>query len=169
MNQNYSLDLKRYIDRKEVPLFQKYFRKMQDAGNPVLKIFYKIAFRVFVRMRHCEISEITQIEPGLYLGHAYCITINSAVKIGRNVNIHKGVTIGVENRGLRKGTPVIGNCVWIGVNSTIVGNVHIGDDVLIAPNTYVNRDIPAHSVVLGNPCIIKHKENATEHYIDRKI
>ncbi|WP_366145427.1 hypothetical protein [Duncaniella sp.] len=81
------------------------------------------------------------------------------------VNIHKGVTIGQENRGKRKGTPIIGSYVWIGINSTIVGSITIGDDVLIAPNTYLNRDVPAHSIVFGNPAIIKPTKNATAHYI----
>ena len=68
-----------------------------------------------------------------------------------------------------KGTPIIGNDVWIGVNSTVVGKITIGDDVLIAPNSYVNCDIPSHSVVFGNPCIIKHRDNATEGYVNRRI
>lgn len=89
--------------------------------------------------------------------------------IGKNCNIHKGVTIGQENRGKRKGTPVIGNNVWIGVNSTIVGGITIGDDVLIAPNTFVNQSVPDHSVVFGNPCIIKHRDQATEGYINRIV
>lgn len=55
-----------------------------------------------------------------------------------NCNIHKGVTIGQENRGKRQGTPIIGDNVWIGMNVTIVGNIKIGNDVLIAPNTYLN-------------------------------
>lgn len=80
--------------------------------------------------------------------------------------ISKGVTIGQENRGKRKGTPCIGNNVWIGVNATIVGNVVIGNDVLIAPNTYINCDIPDHSIVFGNPCIVKHADDATKDYIN---
>lgn len=103
------------------------------------------------------------------MGHPYCITINPNATIGQNCNIHKGVTIGQENRGKREGVPRISDEVWIGINATIVGAVHIGTDVLIAPNTYVNCDIPDHSVVFGNPCIIKHRENATEGYIDNKI
>lgn len=103
------------------------------------------------------------------MGHPFGITINPNASIGENCNIHKGVTIGQENRGKRKGAPTIGNCVWIGINSTIVGGVNIGDDVLIAPNTYVNIDIPSHSVVFGNPCIVKHKDNATEGYINNKV
>ena len=111
----------------------------------------------------------TKIGEGLYIGRPYCITINPKAVIGKNCNIHKGVTIGQENRGVRKGTPVIGDEVWIGINSTIVGNVKIGNDVLISPNSFVNCDIPDHSIVFGNPCIIKHRENATKNYINRKV
>jgi len=120
-------------------------------------------------MYHVEISSAVTIGEGLYIGHPYGITINPNAIIGKNCNIHKGVTIGQENRGERKGAPVIGDSVWVGVNSTIVGKIMIGDDVLIAPNTYVNKDIPSHSIVFGNPCIIKSKENATENYINNRI
>ena len=108
----------------------------------------------------------TKIGPGLYIGHPYSISINKDAVIGSYCNIRKGVTIGQENRGKRKGTPKIGNRVWIGVNATVIGNITIGDDVLIAPNSYVNCDIPSHSIVLGNPCIIKPSENATQGYIN---
>ena len=65
--------------------------------------------------------------------------------------------------------PQIGNCCWIGINAVIVGNIHIGDDVLIAPNAYVNCDIPSHSIVFGNPCIIKQHEKAIEGYINHRV
>jgi len=55
------------------------------------------------------------------------------------------------------------------VNSTIVGNIVVGDDVLIAPNTYINCNIPDHSIVVGNPCIIKRVDNATKDYINRIV
>ena len=57
----------------------------------------------------------------------------------------------------------------IGTNAVIVWNIKIGDDVLIAPNAYVNMDIPDHSVVVGNPAIIHSKENATEGYVNRTV
>lgn len=74
-----------------------------------------------------EIPLGVNIGRGLYMGHFSGITINPNAIIGENVNIHKGVTIGQENRGRRKGTPIIGNKVWSGVNSTIVGNIKIGN------------------------------------------
>lgn len=109
------------------------------------------------------------IGPGLYMGHVHGITLIPKVKIGKNCNIHKGVTIDQENRGKRKGVPVIGDEVWIGINATIVGNIHIGNDVLIAPGAYINFDVPDHSIVVGNPGVIRHAAHATDGYINRKI
>lgn len=86
-----------------------------------------------------------------------------------NVNLHKGCTIGKENRGKRKGYPTIGSCVSVGINSTIVGSVNIGDDVMIAANTFVNQDIPSHSIVIGSPCRVIHRDNATDHYVINRV
>lgn len=167
MNNLLREDIFRYSSKKAMPLFQYYFRLSNN--NSILRYIYRFLYRCFMKFNMIEISYTTKIDGGLYIGHPYCITINPKAIIGKNCNIHKGVTIGQENRGKRKGTPIIGDSVWIGVNATIVGNVKIGDDVLIAPNSYVNVDIPSHSVVFGNPCIIKHKENATNEYVCRKI
>lgn len=153
---------------EKMPCFQKYMRLSQQSKCSILKILYKVLFVFFRNRRLIEMSVDTPIGGGLYFGHAFGININPNSVIGKNCNIHKGVTIGQENRGMRKGAPIIGDEVWIGVNATIVGHVHIGNDVLIAPNTYVNCDIPDHSIVFGNPCIIKYQEHATERYINRK-
>ena len=98
----------------------------------------------------------TSIGEGLYLGHHGPVVINQGAVIGANCNIAQNVTIGMENRGLRKGCPAIGDKV---------GKVSIGDDVMIAPNAFVNCNVPSHTVVFGNPCILKHRDHATEGYI----
>lgn len=113
-----------------------------------------------------EISTAASIGPGLYLGHPYNITVAQDTVIGKNVNLHKGCTIGRENRGRRMGAPTLGDDVFVGINATIVGKIHIGSDVVIAPNSYVNFDIPDYSIVIGNPGVIRHKENATADYIN---
>ena len=79
------------------------------------------------------------------------------------------MTIGEEHRGARAGCPILGDNIWVGVNATIVGKIKIGNDVLIASNSFVNCDVTDHSVVFGNPCVIKHRENATENYVNRAI
>lgn len=113
-----------------------------------------------------EISTDAVIGEGLYLGHPYQITVAEGVRIGRNVNLHKGCTIGRENRGKRVGVPSIGDRVFVGIGSVIVGNITIGNDVLIAPNSYVNFDVPPHSIVIGNPAVVHHRDEATESYVN---
>ena len=165
----YLSDLSRYgvdkIDKKK-KLFLKLLRKCQFSKSDVFNLVNRYRFRKLKEKLNIELFGKTSIGYGLYVGHPFGITINSDVTIGNNCNIHRGVLIGQENRGKRKGYPTIGNNVWIGINSTIVGKITIGDDVLIAPNSFINCDVPSHSVVFGNPCIIKHRENATEGYIN---
>lgn len=165
----YNADLCRYSGSTStyIKIFLCLLRRCQTTKNAILKKIFKICFRLHSSRRGLEIG-YTNIGGGLYLGHAYNITINPATRIGENCNIHKGVVIGQTNRGKNKGVPTIGNEVWIGINAAIVGGITIGDDVLIAPNSFVNCDVPSHSIVYGNPCIIKSRENATEGYVNHK-
>lgn len=130
-----------------------------------------IKFKIYrlCRKYGIEISSGAEIGEGLYMGHPYNITIASGVRMGKNCNIHKGVTIGRINVGNKEGVPTIGESVFFGINSTVVGNIHIGNDVLIAPNSFVNFDVSDHSVVIGNPGVIHYKAEATGSYINFRI
>lgn len=146
------------------PMFQIVMRKCA-ASKGIIQLFYRLIYKYLRTRRGIDIDWDTEIGYGLYIGHPYGITINRMARIGNNCNIHKGATIGQENRGERKGYPTIGNKVYIGINATVCGNVSIGDDVMIASNSFVNFDVPNHSIVFGNPGIIKHRNKATENYI----
>ncbi|SFI12749.1 transferase hexapeptide (six repeat-containing protein) [Selenomonas ruminantium] len=100
--------------------------------------------------------------------HPYNITINSQVIAGKNLTLLKGCTIG-NIKGDNGGAPIIGNDVYIGLNSTVIGNIKIGNDVLIAANSFVNFDVPDHSIVIGNPGVVHRKDRATELYITNRI
>lgn len=134
-------------------------------ANKHITLYRKYRLLRYGRKYGLEISVNSNIGKGLYLGHPYNITVAGGVRIGDNVNLHKGCTIGRENRGKREGAPVIGDRVFVGINSTVVGNIHVGNDVMIAPNTFVNFDVPDHSIVIGNPATIHYKDNATQGYI----
>lgn len=155
----------------QLPIYQ-YFYRLYNWIPLSLKPLRWILKKFYILSEFpygCEIHPASDIGPGLYIGHPWNITINGKVKIGANCNIHKNVTIGQESRGKRKGAPIIGDCVWIGINATIVGKITIGNDVMIAPNSFVNCDVPSHSIVYGNPCMIKPKINATEGYINNRV
>ena len=162
----YLADKQRFGNRGGYPLHYIKLLRLCQFSNGIARKIYSILLHQMTLRYGLEIPWTCKIGKGFYLGHAFCITVSPQAEIGEWCNLHKGVTIGKQNRGKLKGAPKIGNKVWIGVNATVVGKVVIGDDVLIAPGAYVNCDVPSHSVVIGNPCQIHHKENATEGYIN---
>lgn len=147
--------------------FLFFWRKIKNKST--LSFIYKFFLRHEARKSGLEIPLSVELGEGAMLLHAYGITINSRAKIGKNLVILKGATIGNTKRGPKAGAPIIGDNVYIGLNSTIVGGIKIGEDVLIAPNSYVNFDVPSHSIVIGNPGIIRPKGYATEGYINNCI
>ena len=180
MKNVFSKDLYRYYGEKGESLVKrlmrppelKYialFRKTQNCRFKPLKAFYTVRLKCMSHKTRIQISARTQIGEGFYIGHTGRVIINPEAKLGKNINISTGVTIGYENRGARKGAPVISDNCWIGTNAVVVGKVNIGEDVLIAPLTFVNFDVPPHSIVIGNPAKIIHRENATEEYVCNRV
>lgn len=180
MNKKFSKDLYRYYGEKGEsfpkrllrPVELKYIALFRKAGNckfAPLKMYYTLKLKLMSYKTHIQIPARTVIGDGFYIGHSGRVIINPDAVLGKNINVSTGVTIGMENRGERKGAPTIeGNC-WIGSNSVIVGNIKIEEDVLIAPLTFVNFDVPAHSIVVGNPAKIIHRDNATKDYVDNMV
>ena len=148
--------------------YMVYFRIAQKTKNKYLKFFCEYKLFRLCRRFGIEIKTATQIGDVFVMCHPYNITISPYAVLGKNINIMKGATIGLS-QGKKPGAPRLGNCVYVGINSTILGGIVIGDDVMIAPNTFVNQDIPSHSVVIGNPCRIIPKENATKQYIYYRV
>lgn len=144
-------------------------RKAQACKNSLGKFYYRLRLRRLSMKSQIQIQPSVKIGEGFYIAHLGRIIINPRVTIGKNVNISTGVVIGQENRGKRVGVPTIGNECWIGANAVIVGNITIGNDVLIAPLAFVNFDVPDHSIVVGNPAKIISRENATEGYLNNLV
>jgi serine O-acetyltransferase len=114
-------------------------------------IIAKIMLRRYRYRYGISIPSNTQIGEGFYIGHFGGIVVNQDCLIGKNCNISQGVTLGQANRGKNKGTPTIGNNVYIGPGVKVVGKVRIGNNVAIGANSVVTKDMPDNSVVAGVP------------------
>ena len=143
------------------------FRKVVQSGRlSPGGMFLRTLKRRYRYKYGFEIHPDAQIGKGFYLTSHCGPVIIGPVKIGRNCNISHSVTIGRSYRGGKIGRPEIGDYVWIGPGSVLVGEIRIGNNVLIAPNSFVNFDVPDHSLVIGNPGKIIPKENPTKNYIN---
>jgi serine O-acetyltransferase len=79
----------------------------------------------------------------------YGVFISGAARIGKNCVIFQHVVIGSNSLidSERRGAPIIGDSCYIGVGAKIIGNVKVGNNVRIAANTVVYRDVPDNCVV----------------------
>lgn len=139
--------------------------EMHRDNHKIRFILWRLIYEHYMTKYGVDIGAKAQIGAGFIVRHVGGIAINSGVKIGKNVEILQGVTIGYERRGKRQGNPVVGNNVWIGSNAIIVGNITVGNNVLIAPGAFVNFDVPDNSIVIGNPGRVVNNDRATEEYV----
>ena len=66
----------------------------------------------------------------------------------------------------RGGCPSIGNNVRVFAGAKIIGNVNIGDDVVVGANAVVVKDVPSHCIVAGVPArIIKVRDNEKSNWV----
>lgn len=97
-----------------------------------------------------------EIGGGLYFPRFGAIILSHG-SIGANCTIEQNVTLGIAGRGEGRGHPTIGNRVFIGAGSMIVGKITIGDDAYIFPGSVVTRPVPPRAVVMGYPAkIVSH-------------
>jgi serine O-acetyltransferase len=113
--------------------------------------FAKIMLNHYEYKFGISIPYTTDIGCGFYIGHFGTIVVNGRCKIGNNFNISHGVTLGVSNRGDKKGYPEIGNDVYLGPGAKIIGAIKIGNNVAVGANCVVTKDVPDNAVVVGVP------------------
>jgi len=111
------------------------------------------------------------IGPGLYIHHFSCIVIGQCVVLGRNCELHQGVTLGFGGRGESSGYPVIGDRAFIGAGAKVIGPIRIGRDVAIGANAVVTKDLPDRAIAVGIPARIISREGSFDfiNYPDRDL
>jgi serine O-acetyltransferase len=88
-----------------------------------------------------------EIGPGLYIGHLGGICL-AHCRLGAQCSIGQQTKIGSLQEGPG---PSIGDRVWIGAHSKIQGQITIGDGATIGAGARVVADVPARTLVMGDP------------------
>jgi serine O-acetyltransferase len=115
-----------------------------------LKIVFFFAYMFSEVVMEMCLDPQSTIGGGIYIAHIGGIHINPEAILGSNCNLTHGVTIGTSAMG-RKGSPVIGDNVYIGTGATLVGKIKIGNGAKISANTLVITNVPDGATVMGVP------------------
>lgn len=170
-NRNYLI----LIIRGFLNIFRSWY--MMNIRYPWIKHngFIRIPFETKLNSPHKDviIGHHVQIGPNCLIScdihfGSYVLCASNVAFIGKNEHSYNipGETVWNSPRG-KDGVTIIGNDVWIGHGTIIIGGVHVGDGSIIAAGSVVTKDIPPMVIVGGNPAqIIKSRfDNKTEENI----
>ena len=98
-----------------------------------------------------------EIHPGATIGerffidHGMGVVIGETAKIGDDVTIYHGVTLGGTSlsKGIRH--PQVGNGVIIGAGAQLLGPIYVGDNARIGSNAVVVKNVDAGATMVGIP------------------
>lgn len=114
------------------------------------------------------IPDYTHVGPGLFINRFGNIMINGDAVIGANCNITHGAMLGQLNRGPRKGSPVLGDEVFLAAGCKVIGNIRLGDRAAVGANAVVTKDVPDDGVVGGIPAKLLSSAGSRG-YINKRI
>lgn len=124
---------------------------------PLRKVFsalYKVLFKFVQILTGIELPCEVEIGRNFVIDHSGGIVISGYAKFGDNCRIRSGVCVGLS-RVDDPCAPVIGDNVDIGIGAKLLGRITIGDNVHIGANAVVVRSVPANSIAVGVPAVIR--------------
>lgn len=108
-----------------------------------------------------EVGNNVIIGPGCTLGAHSKIVIGDYVRVSKDVTIETaGLDLNTELPYKHKSSSIcIGDGVWLGTKTIVLGGVCIGDHSIIGAGSIISKDIPDYSIVVGNGRIIGRRHN----------
>ena len=127
-----------------------------------LSLLYKFLYKCVQIITGIELPCEVPIGSGFVIEHSGGIVVSGFARFGANCRIRNGVVIGLA-RVEDPCAPQFGDNVDIGAGAKVLGNIRIGDNVLIGANAVVITDVPANSIAVGVPAVIKPRKQRTPH------
>lgn len=121
---------------------------LQGAGMPLLPRLIALFSRMLTGI---EIHPAAEIGQGFFIDHGSGVVIGETAKIGNDVTLYQGVTLGGTGFATGKRHPTVEDNVTIGSGAKLLGPITVGHGAKIGANSVVITDVPPNSTVVGNP------------------
>jgi len=121
---------------------------LHEAGIPILPRFLANVTRFLTQI---EIHPGAKIGKGVFIDHGSGVVIGETSEIGDGCTIYQGVTLGGTSLSHGKRHPTLGRNVTIGVNSSVLGAIALGDNAKVGGGSVVVKDVPTNATVVGVP------------------
>jgi serine O-acetyltransferase len=122
-------------------------------------LVYRVLYKLVQIVTGIELPCEVELGRNFVIDHFGGIVISGYARFGDDCRIRNGVVVGLS-RADEPCAPVIGNNVDIGAGAKVLGPITIGDNVLIGANAVVVCDVPADSVAVGVPAVVKPRSAA---------
>jgi len=127
---------------------------------PLLPICWPVYYLLsrYARLAYgIRLEMSADIGPGFYIGHFGAIRVRRC-RIGAHCSIARLTDICAAAEGPG---PSIGDRVWIGAHTRIVGSYRIGSGATVGAGTVVMHDVPEGVLCLGNPArvVLRNYDN----------
>lgn len=109
-----------------------------------------------------DINPAAPIGKGFFLDHATGLVIGMTARIGDNVSILQGVTLGGTGKETGDRHPKIGDGVMIGAGAKVLGNIEVGYCSRIAAGSVVLKSVPPQKTVAGVPARVVGEAGCSE-------
>ncbi|MFZ7086902.1 serine O-acetyltransferase [Curtobacterium sp. RRHDQ10] len=124
-------------------------------GLPASRFAARVLAQLVRTATGVEIHPGARIGRRFFVDHGMGVVIGETAVIGDDVVIYHGVTLGGKGGGHGQRHPTIGDRVVLGAGSSVLGAISVGADTVVGANTVVTRDVPASSVVTGQPGVAR--------------
>jgi serine O-acetyltransferase len=129
-------------------LAHRLIHPLYRARIPILPRFFANVARFLTQI---EIHPGARIGKGIFIDHGSGVVIGETVEIGDGCTIYQGVTLGGTSLSHGKRHPTLGRNVTVGVNSSVLGAIVLGDNAKVGGGSVVVKDVPANATVIGVP------------------
>jgi serine O-acetyltransferase len=128
-------------------------------------LLYHLLYKLVQILTGIELPCEAEIGRGFVIDHFGGIVVSGYARFGDNCRIRNGVVVGLA-RTDEPCAPIVGNNVDIGAGAKLLGRITIGDNVVVGANAVVLCDVPADSIAVGVPALVKPRRSRAVKPVD---